>query len=58
MKKDIIKIGVIGLTMNMGVDKLIYNIVNKQTWKNISFLPHHANIEEESKKLRVKVLMQ
>ena len=51
-EKDIIKIGVIGLTMNMGVDKSIYNIGNKQTWKNISFQFYQTNIEQESKKLK------
>ena len=51
-EKDIIKIGVIGLTMNVGVDKKFFNVGNRQTWNNISFLPHHTNIEEESKKLR------
>ena len=50
-EKDIIKIGVIGLTMNMGVDKSIYNIGNKQTWKNISFQSYQTNIEQESEKL-------
>ena len=50
--KDIIKIGVIGLTMNMGVDKLIYNIGNKQSWNNLSFLSYQTNVERESKKLK------
>ena len=52
--KDVIKIGVIGLTMNMGVDKAIYNIGNKQSWNNISFLSYQTNIEQESKKLKKK----
>ena len=51
-EKDIIKIGVIGLTMNVGVDKKFFNVGNRQTWNNITFQPHHTNIEEESKKLR------
>ena len=51
---DIIKIGVIGLTMNIGVDKSFYNVGNRQTWNNISFLPYYTNLEQESKKLRDK----
>ena len=49
---DIIKIGVIGLTFNVGVDKPFFNVGNRQTWNNISFLPYKTNIEQESKKLR------
>ena len=49
---DIIKIGVIGITMNIGVDKPFFNIGNRQTWNNISFLPHKTNLEEQSKQLK------
>ena len=49
---DIIKIGIIGLTFNVGVDKPFFNVGNRQTWNNISFLPYKTNIEQESKKLR------
>ena len=50
--KDIIKIGVFGLTMNIGVDKPFFNVGNRQTWNNISFQKHHTNIEQESQKLK------
>ena len=50
--KEIIKIGVIGLTLNVGKDKKFFDIGNKETWDNIEFLPYHTNLEEESKKLK------
>ena len=53
-KKDIIKIGVIGLTMNVGVDKKFFNVGNRQTWSNISFQTHYTNLEKESKKLKAE----
>ena len=51
-ENDIIKIGVIGLTLNVGVDKPFFNVGNRQTWNNISFLSYKANIEQESDKLK------
>ena len=51
-KNDIIKIGVIGITMQIGEDKGFYNVGNRQTWNNISFESHYFNLEQESKKLR------
>ena len=49
---DIIKIGVIGMTMQVGVAKPFYNVGNRKTWENISFEDHYYNLEQESKKLR------
>ena len=51
---DIIKIGVIGITMHIGKDKRFYNVGNRQTWDNISFESYYYNLEEESKKLKGK----
>ena len=51
-KNDIIKIGVIGITMQIGEDKGFYNVGNRQTWNNISFESHYFNLEQESKKLK------
>ena len=53
-KNDIIKIGVIGITMTLGEDKRFYNIGNRKTWENITFESHFFNLEEESKKLKEK----
>ena len=50
--KDIIKIGVIGITMQIGEDKRFYNIGNRQTWNNIIFESHYYNLEQESNKLK------
>ena len=49
---DIIKIGVIGITLRNGFDKKFYNIGNKYTWDNITFLPYEEDLEKESYKLR------
>ena len=51
---DIIKIGVIGITMHIRKDKRFYNVGNRQTWDNISFESYYYNLEEESKKLKGK----
>ena len=51
---DIIKIGVIGITMHIGKNKRFYNVGNRQTWDNISFESYYYNLEEESKKLKGK----
>jgi len=51
---DIIKIGVIGITLNIGVDKGFYNIGNKYTWKNVSFQSYETDLEKESNKLKEK----
>ena len=51
---DIIKIGVIGITLNNGIDKSFYNVGNKYTWNNLTFQPYETDLEEESNKLREK----
>ena len=51
---DIIKIGVIGITMQIGKDKRFYNVGNRQTWDNISFESYYYNLEQESNKLKEK----
>ena len=51
---DIIRIGVIGLTLNNGVDKKFYNIGNKHTWNNIIFQLYEIDLEKESNKLKEK----
>ena len=53
-KEEIIKIGVIGITMQVGEDKRFYNIGHRETWNNISFESHYYNLEKESKKLKEK----
>ena len=49
---DSIKIGVIGITLNNGIDKKFYNVGNKYTWNNLTFLPYDTDLEEESNKLK------
>ncbi len=51
---DIIKIGVIGLVLNLDVDKKFYDVGMKYTWKNISFLNYDYNLEKETSNLRKK----
>ena len=53
-ESDVIKIGVIGITMTLGEDKRFYNIGNRKTWKNITFESHFFNLEQESNKLKSK----
>ena len=53
--KDIIKIGVIGLTYNMRNDKKMHDSWgNRHTWDNITFNSYIEGLEEESKKLKNK----
>ena len=49
---DIIKIGVIGLVLNLGVDKKFYDVGMKHTWNNISFQNYDYNLEKEALNLR------
>ena len=49
---DIIKIGVIGLTINKREDKTFYDIGNKYTWDNLYFQKYENNLEFEARKLR------
>ena len=51
---DIIKIGVIGLVLNLGVDKKFYDVGMKLTWNNISFQNYSYNLEKEALNLRKK----
>ena len=51
---DIIKIGVIGLTINKREDKTFYDIGNKYTWDNFIFQKYETDLESEAKKLREK----
>ena len=51
---DVIKIGVIGITKQIGQDKKFYNVGNRQTWDNISFESYYFNLEEESQRLKSK----
>ena len=53
-ERDVIKIGVIGITMTLGEDKRFYNIGNRKTWENITFESHFFNLEQESNKLKSK----
>jgi len=53
-ESDLIKIGVIGITMTLGEDKRFYNVGNRKTWENITFESHYFNLEQESKKLKSK----
>ena len=49
-----IKIGVIGLVLNLNVDKKFYDIGMKHSWNNISFKDYDYNLEKESNNLRKK----
>ena len=51
---DIIKIGVIGITLNNRVDKLFYTVGNEHTWDNITFQSYETDLEKESIYLREK----
>ena len=50
--KDIIKIGVIGLTINKREDKTFYDMGNKYTWDNLFFQNYEKDLESEAEKLR------
>ena len=51
---DIIKIGVIGITLRNSVDKKFHNVGNKHTWDNLEFQPYETDLEQESINLRKK----
>lgn len=51
---DIIKIGVIGLVLNLDVDKKFYDVGMRYTWNNISFQNYDYNLEKEALNLRKK----
>ena len=51
---DIIKIGVIGMVLNLDVDKKFYDVGMKHSWNNISFKDYDYNLEKESDNLRKK----
>ena len=51
-KGDIIKIGVIGITLNNREDKELYTVGNRHTWNDIIFQPYETDLENESIKLR------
>ena len=51
---DIIKIGVIGITLNNNVDKLFYTVGNKHTWDNLTFQSYETDLEKEANFLREK----
>ena len=49
---DIIKIGVIGLVLNLDIDKKFYDVGMKHTWNNISFKNYDYNLEKEALNLK------
>ena len=49
---DIIKIGVIGIALNLDVDKKFYNVGRKYTWNDFSFQDYSIDLEKEALKLR------
>lgn len=49
---DIIKIGVIGIVLNLDVDKKFYNVGRKYTWNDFSFQDYSIDLEKEALKLR------
>lgn len=51
---DIIKIGVIGIVLNLGIDKSFYNVGKKYTWNDLSFQDYNTDLEKEAQKLRNK----
>jgi 2',3'-cyclic-nucleotide 2'-phosphodiesterase (5'-nucleotidase family) len=51
---DVIKIGVIGIALNVGVDKTFYNVGRKYTWNDLSFQDYNTDLEEEAQQLRNK----
>ena len=51
---DIIKIGVIGITLKNGVDKTFHTVGNKHTWDDLIFQSYETDLEKESKNLREK----
>ena len=51
---DIIKIGVIGLALNLGKDKSFYDVGRKYTWNDFIFQDYNTDLEDEAHKLRSK----
>ena len=51
---DVIKIGVIGLALNLDVDKTFYNVGRRYTWNDFTFQDYNTDLEEEAQKLRNK----
>ena len=51
-RREKIKIGVIGLVLNLDVDKKFYDVGMKSTWNNISFQNYDFNLEKESDNLK------
>ena len=49
---DIIRIGVIGITLNLGIDKTFYNVGRKYTWNDLSFQDYNIDLESEAQQLR------
>ena len=49
---EIIKIGVIGITLNNRADKELYTVGNRYTWNDIIFQPYETDLDNESIKLR------
>ena len=49
---DIIKIGVIGLALNLDIDKKFYNVGRKYTWNDFAFQDYNIDLENEAQKLR------
>ena len=49
---DIIKIGVIGLALNLGIDKYFYDVGRRYTWNNLSFTNYNEDLENEANYLR------
>ena len=49
---EIIKIGVIGITLNNRADKELYTVGNRYTWNDIIFQPYETDLENKSIKLR------
>ena len=50
--EDIIKIGVIGLTLNIPTDKTFYDVGERYTWNDFEFQDYYIDLEEEAQKLR------
>ena len=51
---EVIKIGVIGLALNLDVDKPFYNVGWRNDWKNYTFQDYKIDLEEEAQNLRNK----
>ena len=51
---DIIKIGVIGIALNLDVDKEFYDVGRRNTWNDLAFQDYNTDLEDEAQKLRNK----